>query len=81
MKNFEEEKCKLESKLKEELETQKSLKIQVEELTVKVAENAEMMAHHEMMKKHRDDLEKRVVENRWGDPGLPVSAGRGGQQR
>ena len=39
-----------------------SLKIQVEELTVKVAENAEMMAHHEMMKQHRDDLEKRVVE-------------------
>ena len=33
-----------------------SLKIQVEELTVKVAENAEMM------KQHRDDLEKRVVE-------------------
>lgn len=62
LKNLEEEKGKLESKLKEELETQKSLKIQVEELTVKVAENAEMMAHHEKMKQHRDDLEKRVVE-------------------
>jgi len=62
LKNLEEDKCKLETKLKEELETQKLLKIQVEELTVKVAENAEMMAHHEKMKQHRDDLEKRVVE-------------------
>ena len=72
-----------------------------------------MMAHHEKMKQHRNNLEKRVAEcekssgqlavedelrelkdskkkveeslvkaeNRWGDPGLPVSAGRGGQQR
>jgi hypothetical protein len=53
LKNLEEEKCKLESKLKEELETQRSLNIQVEELTVKVAENAEMMAHHEKMKKQQ----------------------------
>jgi len=62
LKSLEEEKCQLESKLKEELETQKALKIQVEELTVKVTENAEVMAHQEKMKQQRDALEKRVVE-------------------
>ena len=62
LKTLEEDKWKLETKLKEELETQKLLKIQVQELTVtlkrllltvKVAENAEMMAHNEKMKQQR----------------------------
>merc|ERR1712142_563595 len=52
----------LERKLKESLNNEKELKIQVETLTAKAAENTEVMAHQEKMKRQRDDLEKRVAE-------------------
>eukprot|EP00092_Neocalanus_flemingeri_P032334 GFUD01035153.1.p1 GENE.GFUD01035153.1~~GFUD01035153.1.p1 ORF type:complete len:1912 (+),score=653.09 GFUD01035153.1:74-5809(+) len=62
LESLEEDRMKLESKLKVEYESQKTLKIQVEELTVKLAENAEQLTHQEKMKQQRDDLEKRVGE-------------------
>jgi len=62
LKQVEETKIQLEQKLKVAQDQEKDLKVQVEELTVKAAENLEVMAHQEKMKRQRDDLEKRILE-------------------